>query len=239
MIEMQEILYRKYHAENDVNMKFHIARSIIESQKISPIPVYWKDKSLETISGETWSPLNLEGFDSGFEISSFGILKRLFRYVYGHYCGVPKRWEEKIMIPEKKANGRLRHKLTIAGSFTRIHVHQSVALTFVSNPTNELTINHIDGNPLNNHYLNLEWCSYSYNILHAFKVLGKKIVRKKLNESELSKGKIGQFDINGNLVKEYSCRQEAHNSGFNGTHITNVIGGKRKTHAGFIWKFLE
>lgn len=43
-----------------------------------------------------------------------------------------------------------------------------VALTFVPNLSNFLQINHIDGNQMNNHFTNLEWCTQSYNIKHAY-----------------------------------------------------------------------
>jgi hypothetical protein len=48
-------------------------------------------------------------------------------------------------------------------------IHRMVALLFVSNPNPELykQVNHIDGNKLNNHYLNLEWTSSLGNVTHA------------------------------------------------------------------------
>lgn len=48
-------------------------------------------------------------------------------------------------------------------------IHRLVALTFIKNdnPINNNQVNHKDGNKLNNHVSNLEWCSGSYNVKHA------------------------------------------------------------------------
>jgi len=48
-------------------------------------------------------------------------------------------------------------------------VHRLVALHFIENPDKLPTVNHIDGNKLNNQVKNLEWSSFSDNQLHAYK----------------------------------------------------------------------
>ena len=47
-------------------------------------------------------------------------------------------------------------------------IHKCVAETFLKNPNKYPIINHIDGNKLNNYDFNLEWCTYAYNIKHAY-----------------------------------------------------------------------
>lgn len=55
----------------------------------------------------------------------------------------------------------------------RYFVHRLLAQHFIPNPDNKPTVNHIDGNKLNNDLSNLEWASYSENNQHAYDVLGK------------------------------------------------------------------
>lgn len=54
------------------------------------------------------------------------------------------------------------------GSF--YYGHRLVAKTFLPNWSDDLEVNHIDGNPSNNSLLNLEMSTHKENILHAIKI---------------------------------------------------------------------
>lgn len=61
------------------------------------------------------------------------------------------------------------------------NVHRLVAEMFIVNPKPNMfhIVNHIDGNKLNNSYLNLEWCNQSLNNIHA---LYMKLIKTKHGE---------------------------------------------------------
>ena len=57
--------------------------------------------------------------------------------------------------------------LSVNGHHKHMTVHRIVALTFLDNPGNRITVNHIDGNKLNNCISNLEWSTSLNNSRHA------------------------------------------------------------------------
>ena len=63
----------------------------------------------------------------------------------------------------------------------RLSVHRLVALHFIDNPNEYPMVNHKDGNKLNNHYRNLQWCTCSQNTVHAFKHGLRKDTKKQVS----------------------------------------------------------
>lgn len=239
MKQYQIDLYNQYHSSSIDEEKFSIAREIIRSKKFDKIIHYCLMPNIDLFEGERWANTKIKGIENLFLFSNFGRCKRLFRYVLGYRNGTPKRWEEKIVIPSRMGEKRLRFKIEVNGIKNTLFPHQAVMRTFFLNPFNYPAINHIDGDQYNNHFLNLEYCSDSYNERHSFKVLGKKLVAKKLSQSHLSKGTVGQYSLDGELIRTFECISETANYGFIHQHVSAVTRGKRLTHAGSIWKLIN
>lgn len=73
----------------------------------------------------------------------------------------------KVLTPNIRKNGYYLMTIYEFNKSYKRYLHRILAETFIPNPENKLTVNHIDGNKLNNDLSNLEWASYSENIAHA------------------------------------------------------------------------
>ncbi len=124
----------------------------------------------------------IEGW-SNYEVSDCGKVRRIactIRYPQGFDCF----YKERPLRTEKTRRGYLRVTLSEFNKQKRYMVHRLVALHFSDNPGGRPHVNHIDGNPMNNHISNLEWCTPSENEHHSYKVLGKVNAIRKLTDEQ-------------------------------------------------------
>lgn len=78
-------------------------------------------------------------------------------------------------------NGYVRVRLQKNGERHNYALHRLVAETFIPNPNQYPEVNHIDGNKLNNHVSNLEWCTRSQNMKHVWATGLRKKSKKRCN----------------------------------------------------------
>lgn len=85
----------------------------------------------------------------------------------------------------KKGLGGAGYYTVMLGRGKSKNMHRLLAEIFIPNPETKKTVNHKNGNKADNRLENLEWATYSENILHACRVLGKR-VREKSATSKLT-----------------------------------------------------
>lgn len=82
--------------------------------------------------------------------------------LYSHQRG---KWHKPIL----DSRGYMTYNLSLRNGRRHRRIHRMIAEYFIPNPFGYETVNHIDGNKLNNHAENLEWCTLQQNLAHAYK----------------------------------------------------------------------
>ena len=175
------------------------------------------------------SPPDYEGL---YMVSDSGLVKSLI--------------SDKILKPNHMNNGYLSVELFKDKKSKRILIHRLVAQTFIENPNNFPCVNHIDENKHNNNVNNLEWCTRSYNINYGtanerrrrhWHVTEK--VSKAWRENKIKNGKpVLCYTKKGEFVRRFNSAKEAGEIlKTTYSHICSVCNGKRKSAAGYIFKY--
>lgn len=149
--------------------------------------------------------------------------------------------------------GYLRVSLSCQNIRFKRLVHRLVAETFIgSAPYPDAQVNHIDLNRQNNKVENLEWSSCKENINHSLNMKPENRLRLASAMSNIGKQyahlgvesckkPVAQISVTtGKVLNEFSCAREAAKlTGSSYRHISAVCTGKRKTHNGYVWKFIK
>jgi hypothetical protein len=171
---------------------------------------------------EEWR--HIKGYDGLYLISSTGKV-----YSCRNKC---------MLSASLTGSGYLKVQLCKDSDSKQKMIHRLVAETFIPNPERKKTVNHIDGNKLNNDVSNLEWNTYSENLKHAYK--------HGLNYWCEGKGrdfrKVCMIDqYTGEILKTYDSIGEAYkeNNLFSHSTIIEICKFKRETAGGYVWRYAE
>lgn len=121
--------------------------------------------------------------------------------------------------------------LSLEGKQKHFQVHQLVAQAFIANPENKTTVNHIDGNGFNNVASNLEWCSYSENLIHSYHVLN--------NRMGFESGPKKVIRLEDGCVFASVNEAARLNNIKTPSNISRCLQDVRSTAGGYRWKYYE
>jgi len=105
-------------------------------------------------------------------------------------------------------------------------VHRLVMLTFIG--PSELSVNHIDGNKINNDLSNLEYCTHSENCLHAFRLGLKSCLGVKNSQCKLTEAKV--LEVREMYESDPNVSRISRATGINRRTLSDIVRRVRWAH---------
>ena len=140
-----------------------------------------------------------------------------------------------VVLTHTSKNGYLIANLTKNKKVKTEYVHRLVALTFIQNELQLKTVNHIDGNKLNNEISNLEWATHSENTKHAFRTGLQNNRHPKPNHRKA----VRAISVIDGTTRDFSGVSVAADAlGIASQWVSACLGGRRKTSKGWRWEYL-
>lgn len=164
---------------------------------------------------EIWKDLPSELLMSKYQVSNLGRIKN--------------KKTQYILTQNPRPDGYIRNSLHLDNNIQKSFLcHILVAKTFILNPENKPTVNHINIIRSDNRVINLEWATYSEQ---SFKE------NKKSYKTNYGKS-INQYDLDNNFIKTWNKLTDVENElNIDKRNISAVLRGKRTQSGGFIWKY--
>lgn len=184
---------------------------------------------------EIWKPVVN---NNQYEISNLGNVRSKGKS-YIDKLGRKQNRKPKILNVRVATIGYMCVDLKYDNVWKQKHIHRLIAEAFIPNPENKSTVNHIDGNKLNNSISNLEWNTYSENNKHAVDNGLRQSPWTNITGNKHPQSKpVIQMDKRGNILNTFvSAREAQEKTGVSYKHISCCCLGKRMSTGGYCWKF--
>ena len=180
------------------------------------------------MTNEIWK--SIEGYEGYYEVSDFGNIRSCERVVSHGLGNSIRKLKKKTVKPWKDNHGYHVVSLSKDGVVRKYKVHRLVAETFIQNPDNKPTVNHINEIRNDNRVCNLEWATYQENNNHGY--------HNQRVSKTLSKG-IVQLDKFGRKIAVFESANEA--SLATGVHAANIKSCIHHTNrvlaGGYQWRY--
>ena len=167
---------------------------------------------------EEWR--DIKGHESRYQISNWGRV----RSFANHHKG--RSMDFKLLKSYSTGN-----YLKVNIDRKNMAIHREVAKAFIPNHCKKLTVNHKDGNKLNNNISNLEWLTYSENMKHAYRI-GLQTSRAGENNgfpSKLNKFQVQKIKLM-NEMDNLGCVKISKIFNVSKSLISRIIKGKAWKH---------
>lgn len=191
------------------------------------------------MDNEVWMPVR--GWETLYEVSNKGRVRSLDRR-----C---KRWNTSMLYKGrimKQQENNMGYRYVILKDMDRkekAYVHRLVATAFLHRSSKLAIVNHKDFNPKNNCVENLEWTTSDGNFRYSAdrgryeRTEAWRSHLKATLDEVMGKSVIGE-SLSTNTVVFYKALNDCAEDGFQPSCVSCCCNGKRKTHAGFKWRFV-
>lgn len=189
---------------------------------------------------ERWK--EVRGYEGMYMVSDQGRMRSCDR-VSADITGKTKKYTGVVLKQAHNKSGHAYVHLKKGGCYEKKYVHRAVAEAFVVNdrPDSYNEVNHLDSNPMNNVYTNLEWTDHYGNMHHAlekgrFNRTPEWVGNLRKTNEITGKAVIGECVKTGKVVR-YLCLNDCAADGFEPSSVCWCCKNKRKTHAGYRWRY--
>ena len=177
---------------------------------------------------EEWR--QIAGFEGLYEVSNLGRVRSLDRVIVrSDGRSYIKQGQILTLTPNIGRRGYLRVALSKGHKqYKHFEVHRLVALHFVEGYQPGLVVNHKNEIKTDNRAVNLEWCTYQYNLTYSDVVAWK---RKP----------VYQYDLQGNFIAKHKCCADVEKnlSKYKGAMTHVMYESKRGEWEGYLWSYKE
>ena len=189
---------------------------------------------------EIWK--DIQGYEGLYQVSNMGNVRSCDRTAFTTLRDKKYpflKWG-KVLKPIIDKKGYAYVRLDSNGVAKKKSIHRLVATAFCKKKHEEdICVNHKNETPSDNRAENLEWCTHKYNSTYGT-AIQRRVATTKARRSKCKP--IRQFDLQGNLIKEYpSIKEMAEETGFKSSTVCMSLKSYRGKYDayGYHWEYVQ